>query len=185
MTRVAMVLTMLLAGNAMATELYRYYDSAGTLVTADTIPPLAAAEGYEILNTQGQVIRVVKIQAPIGEDAEISALDQYLLASFSRVDEVSERKQRKLKPLVSEIANLRRSLTAVTETEQQLSAQAASSEMLGETVSPELVQQIETIKRQRAEWARLLAQRQSDLAAIDALYHSYEQRLTKLLLVAP
>ncbi|MGB0668733.1 MAG: hypothetical protein ACPHLL_03100 [Porticoccaceae bacterium] len=185
MTRAALVLTMLLAGNATATELYRYYNSAGMLVTADTIPPLAAADGYEILNAQGQVLRVVKTQAPIGKDAETSALDQYLLASFTSVDEVSERKQRKLKPLISEIANLRRSLSTVVETEQQLSAQAASSEMLGHSVSPELVQQIERKKRERAEWARLLAERQGDLAAIEALYHSYEQRLAKLLHADP
>ena len=34
MIRAGLVLTVLLAGEAMATELYRYYDSAGILVTA-------------------------------------------------------------------------------------------------------------------------------------------------------
>lgn len=181
MTRAALVLTMLLAGNAVATELYRYYDSAGTLVTADTIPPLAAAEGYEILNAQGQVTRVIKAQAPINRDAESSALDQYLLASFSRFDEVSQRRQRKLQPLASEIANLQANLSAVIDTEQQLLAQAANSEMAGEPVSADLAQQIQRLQLARAKRAELLAGRQRDLAAIEALYISYEQRLTKLL----
>ena len=36
MIRAGLVLTVLLAGETMATELYRYHDSAGILVTADT-----------------------------------------------------------------------------------------------------------------------------------------------------
>jgi hypothetical protein len=45
MIKAGLVLTLLLATEALATELYRYHDSAGTVVTADTIPPLAAATG--------------------------------------------------------------------------------------------------------------------------------------------
>lgn len=181
MIRAGLVLTVLLAGEAMATELYRYYDSAGILVTADTIPPLAAADGYKIVNTQGQVLRVVKAQAPIDTDAQSNALDQYLLASFSRVDEVSQRKQRKLALLSRDTANLQNSLNSLIDRQEQLLTEAASSEMAGEPVSSELVQKIQQAQLERAELNKILADRQRDLAAIKALYISYEQRLAQLL----
>jgi len=181
MIRAGLVLTVLLAGEAMATELYRYHDSAGILVTADTIPPLAAADGYEIVNTQGQVLKVVKAQAPIATDAKSSALDQYLLASFRRVDEVSQRKQRKLRLLDRDIANLQNSLKSLVDRQEQLLAEAASSEMAGESVSADLRKKIQRAQLERTKLDRILAERQLDLAAIEDLYISYERRLTQLL----
>ncbi|MDA9574441.1 hypothetical protein N9R52_02430 [Porticoccaceae bacterium] len=178
MIRAGLVLTVLLAGEAMATELYRYHDSAGILVTADTIPPLAAADGYEIVNTQGQVLKVVKAQAPIATDAKSSALDQYLLASFRRVDEVS---QRKLQLLDRDIANLQNSLKSLVDRQEQLLAEAASSEMAGESVSADLRKKIQRAQLERTKLDRILAERQLDLAAIEDLYIRYERRLTQLL----
>jgi hypothetical protein len=86
-----------------------------------------------------------------------------------------------LQPLASEIANLQANLSAVIDTEQQLLAQAANSEMAGEPVSVDLAQQTQRLQLARAKRAELLAGRQRDLAAIEALYISYEQCLTKLL----
>ena len=59
MIRAGLVLTVLLVGEAMATELYRYHDSAGILVTADTIPPLAVefVVGRKMLNIKTEPLR--------------------------------------------------------------------------------------------------------------------------------
>jgi hypothetical protein len=181
MIKAGLVLTLLLATEAVATELYRYHDSAGTVVTADTIPPLAAADGYQIVNPQGQVLRVIKAQAPIDTEVDSSALDQYLLASFSQVDEVRQRKQRKLRLLARDITNVQNSLNSLIDRQERWLAEAASSEMAGAPISSDLQLKIQRAQLERAEMDKILADRQRELVAIEALYISYEQRLTLLL----
>lgn len=171
---------LLLANGAAAKELYRYHDSAGTLVTADTISPLAAADGYQIVNEQGLVIRVIRAQQPISADSGQSKQDQYLLASFSGVDEITQRKARKLALLARDIQNLKINLKGLVAREAALTNQAASDEMAGEPVSLQLVQQIDKAQIDRAEMQQVLADRQHDQSAIEALYSSYEQRLRQL-----
>ena len=174
---------LLLANGAAAKELYRYHDSAGTLVTADTISPLAAADGYQIVNEQGLVLRVIRAQQPINKDSDQSKRDQYLLASFSCVDEITQRKVRKLALLTRDSQNLQNNLNGLVARETALTNQAANSEMAGEPVSLTLVQQIDKAQIDRAEMQQVLADRQHDQGAIAALYSNYELRFRQLKLV--
>ena len=90
-------------------------------------------------------------------------------------------KQRKLQLLDRDIANLQNSLKSLVDRQEQLLAEAASSEMAGESVSADLRKKIQRAQRERTKLDRILAERQLDLAAIEDLYISYERRLTQLL----
>ena len=89
------------------------------------------------------MLRVIKAQAPIDTEVDSSALDKYLLASFSQVDEVRQRKQRKLRLLARDIANVQNSLNSLIDRQERWLAEAASSEMAGAPISSDLQQKIQ------------------------------------------
>ena len=90
-----------------AAELYRYYNQQGVLVTTDTPPADAATNDYEVVNESGRVLRIVSV-LEAGEDlsSDQSKLDNYLLTSFSSVDEIESLKARKVQLLMREIEQL-------------------------------------------------------------------------------
>lgn len=180
MTKPVLLLCLLLANIAVAEELYRYRDSAGIIVTADTIPPNAAVDGYEIVNEQGAVLETVQARQPVELDQDQTKQDQYLLASFSHVGEITRLKERKLALLARDIQNLRNNLSNLDIREENLVAEAANMEMAGEEVAAELTGQISQIRLDRAEVQKLLASRKTDRISIEALYRGYEQRFRQL-----
>ena len=178
MTKPVLLLCLLLANIAVADELYRYRDSAGIVVTADTIPPNAVIDGYEVVNKQGTVLETVQAWQPV--DQNQTKQDQYLLASFSHVGEITRLKERKLALLARDIQNLRNNLSNLDIREENLVAEAANMEMAGEEVAAELTGQISQIRLDRAEVQKLLASRKTDRNSIEALYRGYEQRFRQL-----
>lgn len=178
MTKPVLLLCLLLANIAVADELYRYRDSAGIVVTADTIPPNAVIDGYEVVNKQGTVLETVQAWQPVHQNQ--TKQDQYLLASFSHVGEITRLKERKLALLARDIQNLRDSLSSLDVREESLVADAANVEMAGEEVAVELMQQISQARLDRAEVKKLLVSRETDQQSIEALYRGYEQRFRQL-----
>ena len=178
MTKPVLLLCLLLANIAVADELYRYRDSAGIVVTADTIPPNAVIDGYEVVNKQGTVLETVQAWQPV--DQNQTKQDQYLLASFSHVGEITRLKERKLALLARDIQNLRDSLSSLDVREESLVVEAANVEMAGEEVAVELMQQISQARLDRAEVKKLLVSRETDQHSIEALYRGYEQRFRQL-----
>jgi hypothetical protein len=177
-TKPVLLLCLLLANIAVADALYRYRDSAGIIVTADTIPPNAVIDGYEVVNKQGTVLETVQARQPV--DQNQTKQDQYLLASFSHVGEITRLKERKLALLARDIQNLRDSLSSLDVREESLVADAANVEMAGEEVAVELMQQISQARLDRAEVKKLLVSREPDQQSIEALYRGYEQRFRQL-----
>ena len=180
MTKPVLLLCLLLANIAVAEELYRYRDSAGIIVTADTIPPNAAVDGYEIVNEQGAVLETVQARQLAEADQDQAKQDQYLLASFSHVGEITRLKERKLALLARDIENLRNNLSSLDIREDNLLAEAANMEMAGEEVAAELMEQIGQTRLDRAEVQKLLASRKTDQHSIEGLYRGYEQRFRQL-----
>jgi hypothetical protein len=66
---------MLISVNTSAAQLYRYKDDQGNYVLNQTIPPKYVKKGYDILNSQGRVIRTV---APALTPDQIAARDAAL-----------------------------------------------------------------------------------------------------------
>ena len=55
-------------------DMYRWVDSEGRIHVSDTLPPAAARFGYDILTTQGRVIRSVDAPLTEEEEAEVDKL---------------------------------------------------------------------------------------------------------------
>ena len=132
------VLLILLTGPWMvlnAAELYRYYNQQGVLVTTDTPPPDAATNDYEVVNESGRLLRIV---SALDRGAELSSdqtkQDNYLLSSFSTVDEIHSLKARKVQLLMREIEQLENNLSALAARENKIYFDASNIELNGEAV---------------------------------------------------
>jgi hypothetical protein len=157
--RCSLLLGLLLPAVASAVELYRYTDERGiTVLSRQGVPPEHIARGYEVLNEQGRVIRVIP-PAPTAEERQRMQLekaralsDVQLLRLYSTPEDVERARQRKLAELDGLIGVARGNLQSVRTQQGNLQSQAAEHERAGREVPAHLLAQIEN---QIAEQARL------------------------------
>ncbi|MDP3814438.1 DUF4124 domain-containing protein [Pseudomonas sp.] len=157
--RCSLLFGLLLPVVADAVELYRYTDDKGTTVLSrQGVPPEHIAKGYEVLNDQGRVIRVVA-PAPTGEelqrlldDKARAGSDAQLLRLYSTPEDVERAREHKLAELDGLIGVARGNLQSVRTQQANLQSQAADYERAGKTVPAHLLQQIDN---QKAEQERL------------------------------
>jgi hypothetical protein len=157
--RCSLLLGLLLPAVASAVELYRYTDERGTTVLSrQGVPPEHIARGYEVLNEQGRVIRVIP-PAPTAEELRRMQLekaralsDVQLLRLYSTPEDVERARQRKLAELDGLIGVARGNLQSVRTQQANLQSQAAEHERAGREVPAHLLAQIDN---QIAEQARL------------------------------
>jgi hypothetical protein len=157
--RCSLLLGLLLPAMASALELYRYTDERGTTVLSrQGVPPEHIARGYEVLNEQGRVIRVIP-PAPTAEELRRMQLekaqalsDVQLLRLYSTPEDVERARQRKLAELDGLIGVARGNLQSVRTQQGNLQSQAAEHERGGREVPAHLLAQI---NNQIAEQARL------------------------------
>ncbi len=119
MIKTVWILLLLVTPWVAAKELYRYQASAGLMVTSDTLSPEAAANGYDIVNEQGRVLQRLGPRPLQSQSSEQSEQDQYLLSSFSKVDEISVLKNRKLELLARDIKHLLSNIKGLMTREDQ------------------------------------------------------------------
>lgn len=182
MIKTVWLLLLLVTPWVAAKELYRYQDSAGLVVTSDTLSPEAAANGYDIVNEQGRVLQRLGPRPLQPQSSEQSEQDQYLLTSFSKVDEISVLKNRKLGLLARDIKHLLSNMKGLVAREEQIAQQAVNMEMAGETVSPAILDQLAQVRASSQEIEQLLADRQHDQRTTTELYTYYEKRFRELLI---
>src|SRR5690606_38142570 len=121
-----------LSGVAAAAELYRYVDDKGvTVLSRQGVPPEFIGKGYEVLNDQGRVLRVVPPAPTAEEFARIQAVkaragsDAQLLRLYSSVDDVDRARERKLAELDGVTGVARGNLQSVRTQQANLQSQAA------------------------------------------------------------
>ena len=188
LTRCSLLLGLLLPVVASATELYRYVDDKGTTVLSrQGVPPEHISKGYEVLNDQGRVVRVIP-PAPSAEemkkilaDRARASSDAQLLRLYSTPDDVERARERKLAELDSLIGVARGNLQSVRTQQANLQSQAADHERAGRAVPAHLLAQIDN---QKAEQARLKADIQRYQTArknADTSFNADLDRLKELL----
>lgn len=145
-----------------ATEMYRYTNAQGvTVIDRQGVPSEFIAKGYEVLNDQGRVVRVVP-PAPTPEelqkllaDRERAKSDVQLLRLYSSPEDVDRARARKLAELDGLIGVATGNLQAARLQQANLQKQAADQERAGREVPQQLLSQINS---QRDEQARLKKQ---------------------------
>jgi hypothetical protein len=186
--RCVLFLGLLLPVVADAAELYRYVDDKGTTVLSrQGVPPEHISKGYEVLNDQGRVVRVIP-PAPSAEemkkilaDRARASSDAQLLRLYSTPDDVERARERKLAELDSLIGVARGNLQSVRTQQANLQSQAADHERAGRAVPAHLLAQIDN---QKAEQARLKADIQRYQTArknADSSFNADLDRLKELL----
>lgn len=157
--RCSLSLGLLLPVMADAAELYRYVDDQGVVVISrQGVPPEFIAKGYEVLNDQGRVVRVIP-PAPSAEemqrllaDKARARSDAQLLRLYASPEDVDRARERKLAELDGLIGVARGNLQSVRSQQANLQSQAAEHERAGRTVPEHLLAQIDN---QQAEQQRL------------------------------
>lgn len=186
--RCSLLLGLLLPVLAGAAELYRYTDDKGTTVLSrQGVPPEHIARGYEVLNDQGRVVRVVppapsaeEMQRLAEEKAKASS-DAQLLRLYSTPEDVERARQRKLTELDGLVAVARGNLQGVRIQQANLQSQAADHERAGREVPAHLLAKIDS---QKAEQERLLgdiARYQAAREQANASFDHDRDRLSELL----
>lgn len=152
-------LSLLLPLWASASELYRYTNAQGvTVIDRQGVPSEFIGKGYEVLNDQGRVVRVVP-PAPTPDemkkllaDRERAKSDAQLLRLYSSPEDVDRARTRKLSELDGLIGVANGNLQSVRQQQANLQKQAADQERAGQSVSEQLIAQI---NGQRDEQVRL------------------------------
>lgn len=160
-------LTLVMVSSAQA-ELFRYKDKNGKTVLNSSVPPEARQSGYEILNEQGRVIKVVERalnkdeielrDAAIAEAkrkqealAEQRKSDEALLAKYGTPKDLIRMRDRKLDELNTYLSLKKNTAKELAEKKYDLEKQAAGHERAGRTIPDNLKSQITQLGKRIVE----------------------------------
>ncbi|MDX1299377.1 MAG: DUF4124 domain-containing protein [Pseudomonas sp.] len=188
LTRCSLLLGLLLPVVAGATELYRYVDDRGTTVLSrQGVPPEHIGKGYEVLNDQGRVIKVIppaptaeEMKHILAEKARASS-DAQLLRFYSTPEDVERARQRKLAELDGLIGVARGNLQSVRTQQANLQSQAANHERAGRAVPAHLLAQIDSQKIEQERLKSDILRYQAVRKAADSSFNADRDRLKVLL----
>lgn len=179
-------------------SLYRYKDDQGRVVLNDHVPPELIKKGYSVLNSYGQVVKVVprelseeELTAREGSlaEREVKARqkaaqdksDQRLLTIFSNPQDAERALERKIEALdviisinLSNIARLRSEYDGVQ-------AKAADQERAGRDVSAHILEKIERIERQISKLEETNSEKEKEKVVVRESYARDIDRLKVLI----
>ncbi|HBX56179.1 DUF4124 domain-containing protein [Pseudomonas sp. UBA2684] len=184
----SLLLGLLLPVVAGATELYRYTDNKGvTVLSRQGVPPEFIAKGYEVLNEQGRVIKVIppapsaeEMQRLLADKARASS-DAQLLRLYSVPEDVDRARGRKLAELDGLISVARGNLQSARTQQANLQSQAADHERAGRTVPEHLLAQIDNQKDEQQRLQKDISRYQDARKHADASFLADRTRLSELL----
>ncbi|MEK0362010.1 DUF4124 domain-containing protein [Pseudomonas sp. CBC3] len=178
----------LLGAAAAQADLYRYVDDKGVVVLdRHGVPPQHIGKGYEVLNDQGRVTRVVP-PAPTPEERQRlleaqarASSDAQLLRLYASVRDVERAQVRKFSELDSVIGITRSNLQSLRTQQANLQSQAAGHERAGREVPKPLLKQIDNLSREQASLRRDIERYQRARKHAEARFAQERQRVAELL----
>lgn len=187
LTRCTLLLGILLPLSGVAAELYRYVDAKGvTVLSRQGVPPELIGKGYEVLNDQGRVVRVVPPAPTPEEYARMQAQkarassDAQLLRLYSNLDDVDRARERKLAELDGVMGVARGNLQSVRTQQANLQSQAADHERAGRQVPESLLTQINNLKEEQQRLQRDIDRYKDARSQAEADFAADRARLAEL-----
>lgn len=173
---------------ANAAEMYRYTNAQGiTVIDRQGVPSEFIAKGYEVLNEQGRVIRVVP-PAPTAEemqkilaDRERAKSDAQLLRLYSSLEDVDRAQARKLAELDGLIGVAKGNLQSVRQQQANLQKQAADQERAGREVPKQLLDQISSQRDEQVRLKKDIERYQAARAQAQSAFTADRARVSELL----
>lgn len=178
----------LLGAAAAQADLYRYVDDKGVVVLdRHGVPPQHIGKGYEVLNDQGRVTRVVP-PAPTPEERQRlleaqarASSDAQLLRLYASVKDVERAQARKLSELDAVIGITRGNLQSLRTQQANLQSQAAGYERAGREVPKPLLRQIDNLSREQASLRRDIERYKGARKRAEVSFAQERQRVAELL----
>ncbi|MDB4542803.1 hypothetical protein N9241_01025 [bacterium] len=183
---------------AQSRELYRYYNAEGNMVVDYRVPAEYIAGGYEVLNDDGVVIKVVPRELTEDEkqaadaqqrlDAEAQAeeerlrkWDESLLLRYSSVADIEAARERGLRDLRIRLSILQSNKRSLKHQVESYQAQAADLERSGKEVDVARLRTIEDLQDEIATTERAIVDREQEIEDVSAAYQLDIERFGQLL----
>ena len=147
-------------------------------------------KGYEVISATGKVVRVVapvaagevaaQREAERAERARLAEWDQQLLRRYSRVEEITSAKQRKLAELEGNIAILQSNLRGLKLQIIDQQARAADIERSGRKVPPGIIQAIESLEAEQTITEQQIVLRRDEFEEVAARFDRDIERFREI-----
>lgn len=187
----ARLLPLLLLPCAMtlqAYEMYRYVDRNGiTVISRLGVPADVIGNGYEVLNDQGRVIRVVpraltaEEHRQLAEEKRQAEVDRQLMRLYSQVADVDRAAARKQAELDATISLVRRNMGELQRERSTLLNEAANLERADKPVPQMLQEQIAEMDEQEQKYLQEIAGYQGLKGEFDKSFARDRARVVELL----
>lgn len=180
-----------------AKQLYRYRNAEGNVVVDYQVPVESIGGGYEVLNNEGMVIKVVpRALTPeerVLEDAEnlreqearmeqerLQQWDESLMLRYSTVNDIEDARRRALGDLQIRMSILKGNRRALKQKVENYQTQAANMERSGMAVDVERLRAIETLQNEIVSTERDIKDRQREIAELETAYDADIERFEML-----
>lgn len=180
-----------------AGPLYRYRNAQGVVVVDYQVPVESISGGYEVLNNDGMVIKVVpreltpeerkledaenkREQEARAEQERLREWDESLMLRYSTVDDIEDARQRALGELQIRMSILRGNRRALKQKVEGYQEQAANMERSGMTVDVERLRSIEILQSEIASTDRDIEDRQREIEELEAAFSADIDRFKML-----
>ena len=178
----------LMTPNALALEIYRYVNDKGVVVIdRQGVPPEFIAGGYEVLNEQGRVLRVVPPAPSLAERKRLleqqaqAKADLQLLRLYSTPADVDRARERTLKEHDNAIEKAKSHLASLNLQQANVQRQAAEHERAGRKVPQNLLEQLNDNNRQQLSIQAQITRLERERLQEQAFYDDQKQRIERLL----
>lgn len=160
---------------------YRWKDASGVVHFSDTIPSSALAGGYDIVNSQGMVVRHVERELSPAERRAAAALaartaaakrdarqrqveDSQMLAAYPTDKDLQQSQQAQIQQIQADIGSLETNLRSQEDSLTELLAHAADLEHSKQPIPPYVNKRIAEQRQSVNDERAALAQKRIDLA---------------------
>ena len=167
-------------------KLYRYTNEHGIQVLDDVVPPRYVAGGYEVLTPSGRLLEVVAPELTGKELAEKQrrearlAADLQLLKRYNSVADIESARKRKLAIVQQDMAILRSNMASLNRQIETEESAAARTQRNGGTVSPELLERIESLRKEVEVVNERLALREKEAVSINSEFDQAASRYQEI-----
>lgn len=181
-----------------ASQLYRYRNTEGVVEVGFHVPVDSIGGGYEVLNLDGMVIKVVprgltaeerkaqdaekrREEEALAEQERLREWDESLMLRYSDVLDIEAAQKRGLGDLQIRVSILRGNRRALKQKVENYQKQAANLERSGMAVDVERLRVIESLQGEIVLTDRAIADRQEDIEALARSYAADIERFEMLL----
>ena len=193
----ACALLLCLTSLVEAKPLYRYRNAEGNVVVDYQVPSESIGGGYEVLNSDGMVIKVVpraltpeerhledaenkREQASREEKERLREWDESLMLRYSTVDDIEDARRRALGELQIRMSILKGNRRSLKQKVEAYQTQAANMERSGMAVDVERLKAIEVLQSEIVSTERDIKDRQREIEELEAAFDADIERFDQL-----